>query len=229
MLTGPRAEFCARLRGAREESGLTLDQIAASTKIPVSLFKGLEGNDLSRWPKGLYRRSYLREYLRAIGLQPDTVVAEFRRLFPDPGEAGSVSRGSAGAEQLPPLSMTLADDAAGRIAGIRRRITATVIDAVIVLMSSEAVAMLTASDVSVAVACSALAYYSVTTVTFGRTLGSRWLDARTARWKRRAAGAPHRPLMDGLRDFSKGGHGFAGRDLARIAWNAVLIRIWFLR
>ena len=54
-----QATFCARIKAAREESGVSLEQISTSTKISVSLLKGLEAADLSRWPKGLYRRIVL--------------------------------------------------------------------------------------------------------------------------------------------------------------------------
>jgi transcriptional regulator with XRE-family HTH domain len=76
--------FGARLRLQREEQQVTLTEIAAETKISVSLLEGLERDDVSRWPKGLFRRAYIRAYAQAIGLDPDPVVMEFVALYPDP-------------------------------------------------------------------------------------------------------------------------------------------------
>lgn len=78
--------FGTRLRLQRERQQVALDDIAERTKIKRSLLEGLERDDLSYWPGGIYRRSYVRAYAQAIGLTPDTVVREFLELFPDPVE-----------------------------------------------------------------------------------------------------------------------------------------------
>jgi transcriptional regulator with XRE-family HTH domain len=75
--------FGARLRRQREQKQLTLAQIAASTKINVALFRALEKDDVSRWPSGIFRRSFIRAYAEAIGLDPDSVCREFLERFPD--------------------------------------------------------------------------------------------------------------------------------------------------
>jgi transcriptional regulator with XRE-family HTH domain len=78
--------FGARLRQQREERQIELADIAAKTKIKVALLEGLETDDLSRWPQGIFRRAYLRSYAQAIGLEPDPVLQEFLALYPDPPE-----------------------------------------------------------------------------------------------------------------------------------------------
>lgn len=193
MLTEHRAAFCARLKAAREEKGVSLDQIAASTKIPASLFRGLERNDLSRWPGGLFRRSYLRDYLRALGLPTDPTVAEFLRLFPDPDGEAPCLNGSGGSLEDPPspLSLTLADGRSDRAARVRTRIVAAAIDAAIVIGASLAVALALHTDPGASMAGVALAYYSMATVSLGRGVGARWIaDRRVARWKRGAPAPP---------------------------------------
>src|SRR5215216_6248173 len=80
------ADFGARLRARREEKRLTLQGIAAQTKIKQSLLQGLERDDLSAWPKGIFRRAFVRDYARSIGLDPDTTVREFLERHPDPME-----------------------------------------------------------------------------------------------------------------------------------------------
>src|SRR5688572_1668143 len=78
-----RREFCLALKAARERKGISLATIAETTKIPASLFEALERNDLRRWPKGLFRRSFFRDYVRVIGLPVAEACDEFVRLFPD--------------------------------------------------------------------------------------------------------------------------------------------------
>jgi cytoskeletal protein RodZ len=82
-LTQAREDFCLALKAARKKKGLALADIAVTTKIPASLFEGLEHGDLHRWPKALFRRSFFRDYARAIGLPVEETCAEFVRLFPD--------------------------------------------------------------------------------------------------------------------------------------------------
>jgi transcriptional regulator with XRE-family HTH domain len=77
-------EFGVRLRQERERRKISLDSIAATTKVNVALFEGLERGDVSRWPSGIFRRSFVRAYASAIGLDPDAVVREFLERFPDP-------------------------------------------------------------------------------------------------------------------------------------------------
>jgi cytoskeletal protein RodZ len=92
--------FGARLRCQREQREIALAAIAAQTKISLSLLEGLERDDVSRWPAGIFRRAFVRDYARAIGLDPDTVTREFLELYPDPREEAMTASGgdSAGEE-----------------------------------------------------------------------------------------------------------------------------------
>ncbi len=62
---------------------MSLDQIAAETKVPIELLVALEDNDLSRWPVGIYARAYIRQYASAVGLDTEETVNEFCRWFPE--------------------------------------------------------------------------------------------------------------------------------------------------
>jgi transcriptional regulator with XRE-family HTH domain len=77
-------EFGPRLRQERERRKISLDSIAATTKVNVALYEGLERDDVSRWPSGIFRRSFVRAYATAIGLDPDAIVREFLERFPEP-------------------------------------------------------------------------------------------------------------------------------------------------
>ena len=74
--------FTTRLRRHRERTRTTLADIARATRVKQELLEGLEQNDLSAWPRGLYARAYIRTYASAVGLDGDETVNEFCRLFP---------------------------------------------------------------------------------------------------------------------------------------------------
>jgi transcriptional regulator with XRE-family HTH domain len=73
--------FGPNLRRLRLQRGVTIEQIATLTRLPGALFAGLESNNFSRWPTGLYARAYVRQYAVAIGADPDATVDEFCRWF----------------------------------------------------------------------------------------------------------------------------------------------------
>lgn len=77
-----RNAFGPTLRRRRLNEGVSLEQIAAETKIPIELLAALEDNDLSQWPVGIYARAYIRQYASAVGLDTEDLVDEFCRLFP---------------------------------------------------------------------------------------------------------------------------------------------------
>lgn len=74
--------FVTRLRRHRERSGITLDDIAATTRIKRELFEAFERNELSEWPRGVYARAWVRAYATVVGVDPVDTVDEFCRLFP---------------------------------------------------------------------------------------------------------------------------------------------------
>src|SRR5678816_223142 len=91
--------FGTKLRLQREEQQIPLATIAEQTKIKLSLLEGLERDDVSRWPTGLFRRSYLRAYASAIGLEPDRALQEFQALYPDPAAEADLTEALAQARQ----------------------------------------------------------------------------------------------------------------------------------
>jgi hypothetical protein len=73
----------------RQRQQVALAAIAERTKIKASLLEGLERDDASHWPTGIFRRAFIRAYAEAIGLDPDPIVREFLELHPDPDEVTS--------------------------------------------------------------------------------------------------------------------------------------------
>ena len=85
-----RSTLGTRLRETREHKGLSLTAIAERTKISVVMLEGLERDDVSRWPGGLFRRAWVRAYAQSVGLEPESIVKEFVEFHPDPAEQALV-------------------------------------------------------------------------------------------------------------------------------------------
>jgi len=92
-----------RLRKHREQRQIALSAIVEETKISPALLNALERDDVSRWPKGIFRRAFVRSYARAIGLDSDAVLREFLAVHPDPTPdcTGTESSGDANAPADP--------------------------------------------------------------------------------------------------------------------------------
>jgi cytoskeleton protein RodZ len=74
-------DFGGKLRQARERRGVSLRQIATSTKIAVAALEALERNDISKLPGGIFTRAFVRSYASEVGLDPEETVREFLERF----------------------------------------------------------------------------------------------------------------------------------------------------
>ena len=84
MPDGERVSCGQLLRRAREQRGLTLEQIALRTKLPLKHLAALERNDFGVLPAGMYRRAEVRAYADAVGLDRTAALAALDRSL---GEA----------------------------------------------------------------------------------------------------------------------------------------------
>src|SRR6476659_10805116 len=75
-------DFGARMRHTREQRGVSLRQIAQTTKLSVSALEALERNDISRLPGGIFSRAFVRSYAAEIGVDPEQTVRDFMSQFP---------------------------------------------------------------------------------------------------------------------------------------------------
>jgi len=82
-MTAERVDFGARLRAVREARGMSLRDIAATTKISLMALEALERNNVSRLPGGIFSRAFVRAYAKEVGLDPERTVREFVERFPD--------------------------------------------------------------------------------------------------------------------------------------------------
>jgi cytoskeletal protein RodZ len=74
-------DFGGKLRQARERRGVSLRQIAASTRITAATLEALERNDISKLPGGIFSRAFVRSYAVEVGLDPEQTVREFLERF----------------------------------------------------------------------------------------------------------------------------------------------------
>ena len=73
----------ARLRAAREASGLSLDQVAQQLKLAPRQVKALEDEDFGKLPGRTFARGFVRNYARLLNLDADDLLA----LMPDAAHA----------------------------------------------------------------------------------------------------------------------------------------------
>ena len=87
--------FGASLRREREIRGVSLQEIAAATKIGVSMLQAIEDDRLDKLPQGLFVRGFVREYARFLALDEQKILTELSfhaSQIPAP-EAASSERG----------------------------------------------------------------------------------------------------------------------------------------
>ena len=63
----------------RHNRGITLEQIAASTKISVRSLEAIERGEFRKLPGGIYNTSYIRQYARAIDYDEGALLAFYYR------------------------------------------------------------------------------------------------------------------------------------------------------
>jgi cytoskeleton protein RodZ len=80
-----------RLRDAREARGLSLDEIASRTRIPVRHLQHIESGDWDALPAVTYSIGFVRSYANEIGLDGPALGAELRGQLGSARRAGMVS------------------------------------------------------------------------------------------------------------------------------------------
>ncbi len=187
-LAPPR--FGSRLKAERDSRGLSLTQVSATTKIPVALLEALEREDLSRWPKGLYRRAFFRSYVTALGLPPDPLAEEFARAYPEDAAVDALATAAAGSRlgvPAEPLALTLAEPTAA--GAYLRAIALALFEVGLVAAAGSGLARISGLTPLAGIAVVALVYYPV-----ARAMTGRW---RRLTWLTRLRGAfsrQRRPL-----------------------------------
>jgi cytoskeletal protein RodZ len=93
------------LSAIRRNRGISLEQIAESTKISIRSLEAIEQGDFRKLPGGIYSTSYIRQYARAIDYDELALLAFYAHemaRFADPA-ANATNRGG-GFDRLRPVS-----------------------------------------------------------------------------------------------------------------------------
>ena len=121
--------FGERLRREREMRGISLENIAAATKIGTRLLRALEEEHFELLPGGIFNKGFVRAYAKYLGLNEEEAVADYLQAAgesgPDPRliaeqnasrmERGGENLGHSGAPRFPliPVLILLVVVAAG--------------------------------------------------------------------------------------------------------------------
>ena len=73
-------ELGERLRQAREEKGISLEQIKNSTKIRLCYLQALENGELRLIPGEVYIRGFLQNYAACVGLNSGEILEQYDQL-----------------------------------------------------------------------------------------------------------------------------------------------------
>jgi cytoskeletal protein RodZ len=72
--------FGADFKKTRESLGLTLDKIAAETRISTRFLRAIEEGDFRLLPGGIFNRGFIRTYAQHLGLDPEQAIADYERI-----------------------------------------------------------------------------------------------------------------------------------------------------
>ncbi|KZZ82779.1 MULTISPECIES: RodZ domain-containing protein [Bacillaceae] len=89
------SELGNRLKQAREEKQLTLDDLQTMTKIQKRYLIGIEEGNYKIMPGQFYVRAFIKQYAEAVGLDPDQLFEDYKKDVPDSGQdelPGQLSR-----------------------------------------------------------------------------------------------------------------------------------------
>lgn len=73
----PSAEFGQLFRTAREDAGMTQDQVADALHLDVAVVSAIEDGRFADLPMRPYARGYVRNYARVLGLDADELAQRF--------------------------------------------------------------------------------------------------------------------------------------------------------
>jgi len=99
-----------QLRRAREAKGLSLDDVASRTRIPIRHLQNIEREDWEALPAATYAVGFTRNYANAIGLDGATLARELRERIGGPSHRAAAPEYYAQADpaRVPPKSLIFA-------------------------------------------------------------------------------------------------------------------------
>ena len=95
----------AALTAAREQRGLSVEDVAAATRIRATIIRAIEADDFAACGGAVYARGHLRSVAQVVGADPKPLIAEFDRRFHQPVPAIDPTR----TIKHPGATLTVAD------------------------------------------------------------------------------------------------------------------------
>ncbi len=94
------------LRDARVSKKITLIDAEKATKIKIRYLVALEHGDWNKLPSSTFIMGFIRNYSAYLGLNPETVLALFRREYVLPSDTSLLPKGWISPLDRPPLVIT---------------------------------------------------------------------------------------------------------------------------
>jgi cytoskeletal protein RodZ len=70
----------------RQKAGISLEQVAAKTKISKRFLLAIEAEEFGQLPGGIFNTNYLRQYAEAIGMDEHELLERYGKKMNPPGE-----------------------------------------------------------------------------------------------------------------------------------------------
>jgi transcriptional regulator with XRE-family HTH domain len=83
------------LCGCRQKRGVTLEQIAESTKISMRFLRAIEDEEFEKLPGGIFSTSYLRQYASEIGFDESELLSRYNEVMFPPSPLETARTGEA--------------------------------------------------------------------------------------------------------------------------------------
>lgn len=90
-----------KLQQARLEKGLSLEDVAKSTKIKAPFLSYIESGEYQKLPSISYAQGFVRNYAKFLELPEEEILALFRREFDEEKEYRVLPKGLEGKEEFP--------------------------------------------------------------------------------------------------------------------------------
>lgn len=86
-------DFGSHLKHEREMRGISLEEIAASTKIQIRYLQALENNQFDQLPGTVFIKGFVRSYAKTIGCNADDLISVYDESIGSPQQdAGQIER-----------------------------------------------------------------------------------------------------------------------------------------
>jgi cytoskeleton protein RodZ len=96
-----------RLRAAREARGLSLDDVATRTRVPLRHLQAIENGDWDALPAVTYTIGFVKSYAGAVGLNGTELGQELRGQLGNPVPTGNAPYEPADPARVPPRSLAI--------------------------------------------------------------------------------------------------------------------------